>query len=46
MTKRTVYRIPPCPIWDLEATESWLGDLAEQGLHLKRMHSLLDFAAF
>lgn len=46
MTKRTVYRIPPCPIWDLEATESWLGDLAEQGLHLKRMHSLLNFAAF
>ena len=44
MTKRTVYRIPPCPIWDLEATESWLGDLAKQGLHLKRMHSLLDFA--
>ena len=46
MTKRTVYRIPPCPIWDLEATESWLGDLAKQGLHLKRMHSLLNFAAF
>lgn len=27
-------RLPPCPDYDVEGTESWLTDLAAQGLHL------------
>lgn len=28
------YRIPPCPAWDIPATESWLEEMAAKGLHL------------
>lgn len=28
------YRIPPCPTYDIPATEGWLEDLAAKGLHL------------
>ena len=30
------YRIPPCPAYDLPAMESWLEDLAAEGLHLSK----------
>ena len=30
------YRIPPCPAWDIPATESWLEDMAAKGLHLSQ----------
>lgn len=31
----TVRRLAPCPPYDVEACESWLGDMAEQGLMLE-----------
>lgn len=33
---RTVYRLPPCPRCDVERMESWLGDMARQGLFLQK----------
>lgn len=30
------YRIPPCPAWDIPATEGWLEDMAAKGLHLEK----------
>lgn len=32
--KKTYYRLIPCPAYDVEGMESWLEDLAEQGLFL------------
>ncbi len=32
--RRTLYRLPPCPAYDVEGTESWLGDMAKEGWHL------------
>ena len=34
--RKTVRRLVPCPPYDVEACESWLGDMAEQGLMLER----------
>ena len=31
------YRLPPCPKYDLETLESWLTDLATQGLMLQKI---------
>lgn len=31
---KTVYRLPPCPSFDIESTESWLCDMSRKGLHL------------
>lgn len=31
---RHVYRLPPCPSYDVEGTESWLEDMAKKGLWL------------
>lgn len=36
MPRTKTLRLPPCPPYDLEATESWLEDLAARGLHLAR----------
>lgn len=33
---RRRYRLPVCPAWDVEATESWLQDMAAKGLVLDR----------
>jgi hypothetical protein len=33
---RSVYRLPPCPAYDVEGMESWLTDLAAEGLHLRK----------
>ena len=44
--KRRVYRLPPCPAYDVEGTESWLSDMAREGLHLAPDGFLLGFAAF
>ena len=30
------YRIPPCPAYDIPATEDWLEDMAAKGLHLSK----------
>lgn len=43
---KTVYRYPPCPDYDVEATESWLADMAEKGLVLSRDGFFFGFAAF
>lgn len=32
--KKTYYRLVPCPSYDVEGTESWLEDLAKEGLFL------------
>lgn len=32
--KKTYYRLAPCPSYDVEGMESWLEDMAEQGLFL------------
>ena len=34
--RQTVRRLAPCPPYDVEACESWLQDMAEQGLMLER----------
>ena len=31
---KTVYRLPPCPSYDVEGMESWLSDLSSEGLFL------------
>lgn len=33
---KKVYRLPPCPKYDMEGMESWLSDLASQGLILEQ----------
>ena len=33
---KTVIRIPPSPLYDMEAMESWLTDMAREGLYLER----------
>ena len=43
---RRVYRLPPCPDYDIEGIESWLGDMAETGLFLSRDGFFLGFAIF
>lgn len=32
--KKTYYRLAPCPAYDVEGMESWLEDMAEEGLFL------------
>lgn len=43
---RYVYRFPPCPIFDTEATESWLEELSRQGLILSQDGFCLRALAF
>ena len=33
---KMVYRLPPCPLYDVERYESWLGDMAAAGLFCRR----------
>ena len=32
LDKEVVYRLVPCPCYEVEACESWLTDMAAQGL--------------
>lgn len=41
-----IYRIPPCPEYDIEAMEAWLEDMAAQGLHLAQDGFFLGVASF
>lgn len=41
---RRTYRLPPCPDYDIEGMESWLGDMAEKGLLLSRDGFFAGFA--
>ena len=36
MEETRVYRLPPCPAYDIVATQTWLEQLARQGLQLER----------
>ena len=45
-SNRRVYRLPPCPSYDAEGMESWLADLAGQGLFLCRDGFFAGVAAF
>lgn len=49
MNEKTVkytYRIPPCPSCDVEGVESWLEDMAKQGMLLCRDGIFLGLARF
>ncbi len=47
MKERTrLYRLPPCPPYDVEATESWLEDMAEKGWMLEKENIFLGVAVF
>lgn len=37
LNKETVYRLVPCPCYDVEACESWLTDMAAQGLFVEAL---------
>lgn len=43
---RRSYRLPPCPEYDIEGMESWLSDMAADGLHLSRDGFFAGFAIF
>lgn len=43
--KRT-YRLPPCPAYDIEGTESWLESMAEQGWFLNESGFFAGIAIF
>jgi hypothetical protein len=40
------YRLPPCPSYDIEGMESWLSDMAAEGLLLSRDSFFAGFAFF
>ena len=43
MKERTrLFRLPPCPPYDVEATESWLEDMAAQGWMLEKAARISD----
>lgn len=44
--KKTYYRLAPCPAYDVEGMESWLEDMAEQGLFLTRDGFFCGFGFF
>lgn len=33
---KKIYRLPPCSIYDVPATETWLSDMAQSGLYLQK----------
>lgn len=43
---KTLHRLPPCPDYDAQATESWLEALAAKGLFLTSDGFFLGFGAF
>ena len=43
---RIVHRLAPCPSYDVEGTEAWLTDLAQEGLLLDEDGFFAGFAAF
>ncbi|MBQ6059272.1 MAG: DUF2812 domain-containing protein [Clostridia bacterium] len=44
--KTLLWRLPPCPAYDVEGTESWLTDMAAQGWMLEKGSFLLGVASF
>lgn len=43
---KPIYRLPPCPAYEIEMTESWLTDMAAKGLFLSRAGFFAGFAIF
>lgn len=43
---RHYYRLPPCPAYDVEGTESWLEDMAEKGFFLTQDGFFVGFGIF
>lgn len=37
LSKETVYRLVPCPCYEVEACESWLADMAARGLFVEKL---------
>lgn len=37
LNRETVYRLVPCPCYEVEACESWLTDMAAQGLFVEKL---------
>ena len=46
MSEAYAYRFPPCPAYDMECFESWLEELASQGLVLEKDPFFGGFASF
>ena len=46
MAEEKVYRLPPCPAYDVEGMESWLCDMAQKGLFLIKDGFFAGVAAF
>lgn len=44
--KRTVYRLSPCPLCDVEGMESWLTDMAKRGFMLSKDGFFAGIATF
>ena len=44
--KQIVYKMVPCSVYDIERLESWLSDMAEEGLFLSNSGFIMQFAAF
>ena len=42
----TVYRLPPCPAYDIGGMENWLSDMAQRGLMLKEDGFFAGIASF
>ena len=43
---RYAYRLPPCPAYDVEGTESWLSEMAKKGFVLTRDGFFAGFGIF
>lgn len=46
MERKRLYRLPPCPDYDVEGTESWLEDMAREGWLLAQDGIFLGIASF
>lgn len=43
---RHIHRLPPCPVYDIEAFQTWLADMAGEGKLLDRDGFFMGFASF
>lgn len=44
--RKHMYRLPPCPAYDIEGTESWLSHMAGKGYRLSKDSFFIGFAEF
>lgn len=43
---KKIYRLTPCPSYDVERLESWLTDMASEGWHLRKESEFMGFFTF